>query len=70
MTSLEQLNVAEFSGEEARPKVYENSHRNVLAIWLDFVLNVKIWAHFHKIKFIKDQNNQNIWLIFDIQNGL
>ena len=25
MTSLEQLSLAEFSGDEARPKVYENS---------------------------------------------
>ena len=44
MTSLEQLSVAEFSGESARPKVYENGHKNVLAIWLDLVLDVKIWA--------------------------
>jgi hypothetical protein len=27
-------------------KVYENSHKNVLAIWLDLVSNVKFWAHF------------------------
>ena len=46
MTSLEQLSIAEFSGEYARPKVYENGHKNVPAIWLDLVLNVKIWAHF------------------------
>ena len=46
MTSLEQLSVAEFSGELARPKAYENGHKNVLAIWLDLVLNVKICAHF------------------------
>ena len=35
MTSLEQLSLAEFSGEYARSKVYENDHRNVLGIWLD-----------------------------------
>ena len=46
MTSLEQLSVAEFSGEEARPKVYENSHKNDLAIWLDLFSNVKILVHF------------------------
>ena len=46
MTSLEVLRVAEFSGEKARPTVYENGHKNVLAIWLDLVSNVKIWAHF------------------------
>ena len=46
MTSLEQLSIAEFSGEYARPKVYENGHKNVLAIWLDLVSNIKILVHF------------------------
>ena len=30
VTSLEQLSLAEFSGEKARPNVYENSHKKVL----------------------------------------
>ena len=42
VTTLEQLSVAEFSGEYTRPKVYENGHEYVLAIWLDLVLNIKI----------------------------
>ena len=46
VTSLEQLSVAEFSGEKARPKVYENCQKNVPMIWLDLVSIVKIWAHF------------------------
>ena len=46
VTSLEQLSVAEFSGEEATPEFYENRHKNVLAFWLDLVLNNKIWANF------------------------
>ena len=46
VTSLEQLSVAEVSGDLARPKVYENGHKNVLVIWLDLVSNIKIWAHF------------------------
>ena len=41
VTSLEQLSLAEFSGEKARPKVYENGLKNVLAIWLDLELKVK-----------------------------
>ena len=41
VTSLEQLSVAEFSGEYARPKVYENGLKNVLLIWLDLELKVK-----------------------------
>ena len=41
VTSLEQLSLAEFSGEYARSKVYENDHKNVLGIWLDLVSNVK-----------------------------
>ena len=35
MTSLEQLSLAEFSGEYARSKVYENDHKNVLGVWLN-----------------------------------
>ena len=46
VTSLEQLSLAEFTRETARPKVYENNHKNTLAFWFDLVLNVKIWAHF------------------------
>ena len=32
-TSLEQLSLAEFSGELVRPKVYEYDHKSVLGIW-------------------------------------
>ena len=32
VTSLEQLSLAEFSGEKARPKIYVNGHANVLGI--------------------------------------
>ena len=49
VNSLEQLSLAEFSGEKARPKVYENGHKNVLAIWLDLVSDSKIWEHFFKV---------------------
>ena len=48
VTSLEQLSVAEFSGEKARLKVYENGRKNVLVIWLDLVSKVKIWRFFRK----------------------
>ena len=41
MTSLEQLSLNDFSGELARPKVYENGLKNVLVIWLDLELNVR-----------------------------
>jgi hypothetical protein len=63
VTSLEQLSIAEFSGEQARLKVYKNGHRNVLAIWLDLVSNIKIWAQFLKIKYIKNQSYQNMSII-------
>ena len=47
VTSLEQLSLAEFSGEYARSKVYENDHKNVLGIWLDLVSNAKYFqSHF------------------------
>ena len=32
VTSVKQFSIAEFSGEEARPKVYENGHRKVLVL--------------------------------------
>ena len=60
VTSLEQLSVAEFSGESARPMVYEKCHKNVLPIWLDLVSNIKNWAHFEEIKYIKNQSYQNM----------
>ena len=40
VTSLEQLSVAEFSGQEARPKVYENDNKNVLRIQFDLEFKV------------------------------
>ena len=41
VTSLEQLSLAEFSGELVRPKVYENNHKSVLGIWMDLEWKVK-----------------------------
>ena len=41
VTLLEQLSVAEFSGELARPKVYENGHKNDIGILFDLVSKVK-----------------------------
>ena len=41
MTLLEQLSVAEFSGAQPRPKVYEKGHKKVLGIWFDLELKVK-----------------------------
>ena len=46
VTSLEQLSVAELSGEKARPKVYENIHKNVPVVQFHLVLNVKTLADF------------------------
>ena len=63
VTSLQQVSVAEFSGEQARLKVYKNGHKNVLAIQLDLVSNIKIWAQFQKIKYIKNQSYRNISII-------
>ena len=41
VTSLDQLSVAEFSGGQ-RPKVNENGLKNVLGIWFDLVLVLKV----------------------------
>ena len=46
VTSLEQLSLAEFSGEYAGPKVYEKDHKSVLGIWIKWDLKVKIWVLF------------------------
>ncbi len=48
VASLEQLRVAEFSDEWARPKAYENGQKNVLAIWLDLVSKLKFGHIFRK----------------------
>ena len=40
-TSIEQLSLAEFSGELVRPRFYENGSKDVLRIWFDLVLRVK-----------------------------
>ena len=42
VTSLEQLSVAEFSGELARLKLYGNDLKKVLGIWFDLVLKGQI----------------------------
>ena len=60
VTSHEQLSLAEFSGECARPKVFENGRKNVVGIWFNLVLKVKIWTNVYKIKYIKKQSYQNM----------
>ena len=47
MTSLEQLSLTEFSGDVVRPKVYENSHKNVLDIWIDLSPNFDLRVSIH-----------------------
>ena len=39
---FETLSIAEFSGEQPMPKVYENGHESVLSIWFYLVSNIKI----------------------------
>ena len=34
-------------------------HKSVLEIWFDPVSNIKIWAHFHKVKYAENQIYQN-----------
>ena len=53
MTSLEQLSLAEFSGEYAMSKVYEDDHKNILGIWLYLVLIVK-YSIFQKKNSVKN----------------
>ena len=52
-TSLEQLSLAEFCSEQARPNVYENGHKNILGFFFDLLSKLKNWAHIKEIKYIK-----------------
>ena len=60
MTSLKQLSVAEFSGEETRPMVYENGHKNLCGFG-------SIWYRMSKFGWVirksKDIKNQNMSII-------
>ena len=69
MTSLEQLSLAEFSGEYARSKVYENDHKNVLGIWLDLVSNVKYSTILiFKVIFLCQKLAESFWIFFSLKN--
>ena len=72
MTSLEQLSVAEFSGEQTRQKVYGNDHKKVLGVWLDLVLKVKYSKILISKPFfsVKNQTNLNdFFFIEEYKNG-
>ena len=72
VSSLELLSRAEFSCEKTRLKVYENSHKKVLGVWLDLVLKVK----YSKILiskpffYVKNQTNlKDFFFIEEYKNG-
>ena len=60
VTSLELLRVVEFSGEQARPKVYGNGLQKVLGIWFDLALKVK----YSTILFFKEIFTMNLYDFF------
>ena len=64
MTPLEQLSLAEFSGEYARSKVYENGHKNVLDVWLNLVSNVKYSTILIFKVILYDKNWSNLFEYF------
>ena len=79
-TLLEQLSVADFSGEQTRPKVYENCHKKVLGIWFDLVFNVKYRkilifeviflcqkSYNIIVYFLKKKNQPNLYEFFFIE---
>ena len=69
VTSLEQLSIAEFIGELARPKVYENSHKKLLGVWFDLVMKIKYVAQFWFSKlFFYVKNPLNLYDFFFIEN--
>ena len=73
VTSLEQLSLAEFSGELVRPKVYENDHKNVLGIWIDLEGKVKYSTILSEINriflnffYIEEYENRRTTFIINI----
>jgi hypothetical protein len=80
VTSLDQLCLAEFSGELVRPMVYENDHMNVLDIWIDLEWKVKYSttllfkvmflcqkaAEAFRFFFIEEYKNRRTTFIIDI----
>ena len=68
MTSLEQLSVAEFSGEQTRQKVYGNDHKKVLGVWLDLVLKVKYSKILIFMPFFYVNNQPNLYDFFLLKN--
>jgi hypothetical protein len=67
VTSLEQLSLAEFSGEEVRPKVYENGHKNVLGIWIDLEWKVK-YSIIRVFKVIFQKSAESFRFFFSLKN--
>ena len=49
VTSLEQLSVAEFSGEKARPKFYEKGHKNTQKTRILFIEVSKYVCQFNSL---------------------
>ena len=66
MTSLDQLSVAEFSGEQTNSKVYEKGHEKVLGIWFDLVLKVKCSTILIFKVIVKNQ--PNLYNLFSLKN--
>ena len=69
MTSIEKLSLAEFRGEEVRPKGYENGTKNVLGIWLDLVLKVKYSTILiFKVIFLCQKSAESLRIFFSLKN--
>ena len=65
VTSLEQLSLAEFTGGTARPKVSENNHKNVLAIYSDLEKKVNYSTILvFKVIFLCQKSTESFWFFF------
>ena len=68
VTSLEQLSSVEFSGEWARPKVYENCHKFFLGIWFNLEWMVKYSTiQVFKVIFICSKSAESFWTFFFVE---
>ena len=68
-TSLEELSLAEFSGELVRQRFYENDYKDVLRIWFDLVWKVKYnTILIFKVIFLCQKSARSLWILYSLEN--
>ena len=60
------MQASEFSGEQARPKNYENGHKKQFWPFRRFIIECQKLGPFLVTKYIKNQSYQNMILIKEL----